>query len=154
MNVRRIPSAAPKSPASKTTLSRGEAWPTPGDPDADGVTVVQSSWANTKTANSTSRESSTRRSSVLTPGLNEVVHGSTTATSSKPRASARSTLSCLPDEPRKTRGLSIRSSARPRPVQGGRRPRPDHEIVQQSPELPLDVDGPVRPGHERELPAR
>src|SRR4051812_37626564 len=154
MNVRRMPSAAPKRPASKTTLSRGEAWPTPGDEDADGVTVVQSSWAKTKTAYSTSRESSTRRSSVLTPGLNEVVHGSTTATSSKPRASARSILSCLPDEPRNTRGLSIRSSARPRPVQDGRPPATDHEVVEQSPELALDVHVSVGSRDQGQVPVR
>jgi hypothetical protein len=33
MNVRRMPSAPPNSPASNTTLSRGDAWP---DWDASG----------------------------------------------------------------------------------------------------------------------
>src|SRR4026207_273881 len=56
MNVRRIPSAPPNSPASNTTLSRGDAWP-----DWDASVVVQSSWANTKAAKSTSWETSTSR---------------------------------------------------------------------------------------------
>src|SRR5436305_1892923 len=42
MNVRRMPSAPPNSPASNATLSRGAAWP-----DSDASVVVQSSWANT-----------------------------------------------------------------------------------------------------------
>src|SRR5262245_45236139 len=61
-------------------------------------------------AKSTSCASSTRRSSVVVPGLKEVVQGSTRATSSRPRVSAWSSFACLPDEPRKMRGLSIRSS--------------------------------------------
>src|SRR5256885_5715841 len=86
MNVRRMPRAPPNSPASKTTLSRGDAWP-----DWDGSVVVQSSWANTNAAKSTSWESSTSRSRVDRPGLNVVVQGSTSATSS-------------PGRPRSTRG--------------------------------------------------
>src|ERR1700704_3309687 len=105
MNVRRMPSAPPNSPASKTTLSRGDAWP-----DWDASVVVQSSWANTNAAKSTSCESSTSRSRVDRPGLNVVVHGSTSATSSSPRVIAWSSLACLPDDPRKMRGLFIRGS--------------------------------------------
>src|ERR1700704_4284734 len=105
MNVRRMPSAPPNSPASKTTLSRGDAWP-----DWDASVVVQSSWANTNAAKSTSWESSTSRSRVDRPGLNVVVHGSTSATSSSPRVIAWSSLACLPDDPRKMRGLFMRGS--------------------------------------------
>ena len=39
------------------------------------------------------------------PRLNVVVQGSTSATSSRPRATALSSLACLPDDPRKMRGL-------------------------------------------------
>src|SRR5687768_183967 len=105
MNVRRMPSAPPKSPASNTTLSRGDAWP-----DWEASVVVQSSWANTNAAKSTSWESSTSRSSVDRPGLNVVVQGSTSATSSSPRVIAWSSLACLPDDPRKMRGLFMRGS--------------------------------------------
>src|SRR6476620_5671509 len=105
MNVRRIPSAPPNSPASNTTLSRGDAWP-----GSAASVAVQSSWANTNAAKSTSRESSTRRSRVDRPGLNEVVQGSTSATSSRPRVIAWSSLDCLPDDPRKMRGLFTRGS--------------------------------------------
>src|ERR671936_1077032 len=105
MNVRRMPSAPPNSPASNTTLSRGDAWPA-----WDASVVVQSSWANTNAAKSTSRESSTSRSSVDRPGLNVVVQGSTSATSSSPRVIAWSSLACLPDEPMKIRGLFMRDS--------------------------------------------
>src|SRR5437016_5642630 len=105
MNVRRMPSAPPNSPASNTTLSRGDAWP-----DWDASVVVQSSWANTNAAKSTSWESSTSRSRVERPGLNEVVQGSTSATSSSPRVIAWSSLACLPDDPRKTRGLFMRAT--------------------------------------------
>ena len=105
--MRRMPSAPPNRPASKTTLSRGEAWPdcVGGDPS-----LVQSSWAKTNAAKSTSRVSSTSRSSVETPGLKTVVHGSTSAMSWSPRVSACSSFSCLPDEPRKMRGLFMRES--------------------------------------------
>src|SRR5262245_42807893 len=44
------------------------------------------------------------------PGLKDVVQGSTFATSSRPRVSARRSFSCFPDEPRKMRGLFISSS--------------------------------------------
>src|ERR1051326_1460764 len=64
MNVRRMPRAPPNSPASNTTLSRGDAWP-----DWDVSVVVQSSCANTNAAKSTSWESSTSRSRVALPGL-------------------------------------------------------------------------------------
>ena len=47
---------------------------------------------------------------MVVPGLKDVVQGSTCATSSRPRVSACSSFSCFPDEPRKMRGLSIRSS--------------------------------------------
>src|SRR6266576_1118841 len=40
MKVRRIPSVPPKRPASKTTLSRGEAWPDSVGADADLLLVV------------------------------------------------------------------------------------------------------------------
>src|SRR5246127_3459763 len=100
MNVRRMPSAPPNSPASNPPLSGGGAWP-----DWDASVVVQSSWANTNAAKSTSRESSTSRSSVDRPGLNVVVQGSTSATSSRPRVIALSNFVCWPDDPRKTRGL-------------------------------------------------
>ena len=103
--MRRMPSAPPNSPASNTTLSRGDAWP-----DGDASVVVQSSWANTNAAKSTSWESSTSRSRVDRPGLNVVVHGSTSATSESPRAIARSSLACAPDDPRKMRGLIMRDS--------------------------------------------
>src|SRR5215471_13368064 len=102
MNVRRMPSAPPNSPASNTTLSRGDDWP-----DWDASVVVQSSWANTNAAKSTSWESSTSRSRVDRPGLNAVVQGSTSATSSSPRVIAWSSLTCSPDDPRKMRGLFI-----------------------------------------------
>src|SRR6185369_5704350 len=105
MKVRRMPSAPPNSPASNTTLSRGDAWP-----DWDASVVVQSSWANTNAAKSTSWESSTSRSRVDRPGLNVVVHGSTSATSLSPRVIAWSSLACLPDDPRKMRGLFMRDS--------------------------------------------
>src|ERR1700729_218957 len=103
MNVRRMPSAPPNSPASNTTLSRGDAWP-----DWDASPEVQSSWANTNAAKSTSWESSTSRSRVERPGLNVVVQGSTSATSLSPRVIAWSSLACLPDDPRKMRGLFMR----------------------------------------------
>src|SRR5207247_5707083 len=103
MNVRRMPSAPPNSPASNTTLSRGDAWP-------DASVVVQSSWANTNAAKSTSWESSTSRSRVDRPGLNVVVQGSTSATSSSPRVIAWTNFACLPDDPRKTRGLFMRAT--------------------------------------------
>ena len=57
--------------------------------------VVQSSWAKTKAAKSTSRVSSSRRSSVVVPGLKTVVQGSTCATSSRPRVSASQQLRLL-----------------------------------------------------------
>ena len=60
-------------------------------------------------AKSTSCTSSRSRSSVVVPGLNEVVQGSTSATSSRPRVSACSTFACFPDEPRKMRGLFTRA---------------------------------------------
>ena len=47
---------------------------------------------------------------MVVPGWKDVVQGSTCATSSRPRVSACSSFSCFPDEPRKMRGLSIRSS--------------------------------------------
>src|SRR6188474_509265 len=105
MNVRRMPSAPPKSPASNTTLSRGAA-----SPDGAASVAVQSSWANTNAAKSTSRESSTSRSRVPRPGLNVVVQGSTSATSSSPRAIASSSVACLPDDPRKMRGFTREGS--------------------------------------------
>src|SRR4030088_2638306 len=105
MNVRLIPSAPPNSPASNTTLSRGDAWP-----DLEVSVVIQSSWANTNAAKSTSWESSTSRSRVDRPGLNVVIHGSTYATSSSPRVIAWGSLACLPDDPRKIRGLLMRGS--------------------------------------------
>ena len=105
--MRRMPSAPPNSPASNTTLSRGDAWP-----DWDASVVVQSSWANTNAAKSTSWESSTSRSRVDLPGLNVVVHGSTSATSASPFSIARSSLAYWPDEPRKMRGLFMRDSRR------------------------------------------
>src|SRR6187402_1962721 len=112
MNVRRMPSAPPNRPASNTTLSRGDA-----SPVSDASVVVQSSCAKTNAAKSTSWESSTSRSSVLRPGLNVVVQGSTSATSSSPRASACRSFACLPDDPRKMRGLVMRGA---RPVERSR----------------------------------
>src|SRR4051794_35464611 len=100
MKVRLIPSAPPNSPASNTTLSRGDAWP-----DWDVSVVIQSSWANTNAAKSTSWESSTSRSRVDRPGLNVVVQTSTSTTSSRPSAIAWRSLACLPDDPRKMRGM-------------------------------------------------
>ena len=136
MNVRRIPSAPPNSPASKTTLSRGEAWPAPPDSDAAGLLLVQSSRANTKAAKSTSCASSRSRSSVVVPGLNEAVQGSTCATSSRPRVSDCSSFACVADEPRKMRGLFIRSSRQPV------RPRPWPMPMR------FTARAPTRPGHE------
>src|SRR6188768_1177646 len=107
MNVRRMPSAPPNRPASNTTLSRGDA-----SPASEASIVVQSSCAKTNAAKSTSWESSTSRSSVFRPGLNVVVHGSTSATPPSPRASACRSFACLPDEPRKMRGL-VMPGARP-----------------------------------------
>src|SRR5215211_5214286 len=132
MKVRRMPSAPPNSPASNTTLSRGDAWP-----DWEASVVVQSSWANTNAAKSTSWESSTSRSRVDRPGLNVVVQGSMSATSLSPRVIAWSSLACLPDDPRKMRGLFMRDSSfgqetrvsvldsilEPRPVTRRRLPR-------------------------------
>src|SRR5438477_9791946 len=105
MKVRLIPSAPPNSPASKTTLSRGDAWP-----DLEVSVVIQSSWANTNAAKSTSWESSTSLSRVDRPGLNVVVQGSTSATSSRPRVIPWRSLACLPDDPRKMRGMFMRDS--------------------------------------------
>src|SRR4029079_9191930 len=104
-----MPRTPPKRPASNTTLSRGAAWPCSGWDDADAL-LVQSSCAKTKVAKSTSRVSSSSRSSVDTPGLKDVVQGSTCAMSSSPRVRACSSFFCCPDEPRKMRGLSIRFS--------------------------------------------
>ena len=70
MKVRRRPRTLPKRPASKTTLSRGEAWPEPAEGEA-GLAAVQSSRANTNAAKSTSCVSSTRRVRVVVPGLKE-----------------------------------------------------------------------------------
>ena len=75
--------------------------------------VVQSSCAKTNAAKSTSRVSSSRRSSVDVPGLKDVIQGSTLAMSLRPRVSACSNFSCFPDEPKKSRGLSIGPSKRP-----------------------------------------
>lgn len=47
---------------------------------------------------------------MVVPGLNEVVQGSTGATSSRPRVSVYSSFCCFPDEPGKIRRLSIHSS--------------------------------------------
>src|SRR5215470_422468 len=117
MNVRRMPSAPPNSPASNTTLSRGDAWL-----DWDAAVVVQSSWANTNAAKSTCWQSSTSRSRVDRPGLNVVVQGSTLATSASPRVIAWSSLACLPDDPRKMRGLFMRGQLlRQRPYLRGER---------------------------------
>jgi hypothetical protein len=107
MKVRRMPSTPPNRPASKTTLSRGEAWPDPASADAGAPALVQSSRAKTKAAKSTSRVSSSRRSSVFVPGLKLVVQGSTSATSPRPRARVDTSPACPVDEPRKIRGLSI-----------------------------------------------
>ena len=82
-----------------------------GGPESDWL-LVQSSSPNTNAAKSTSRVSSTSRSSVDTPGLNTVVHGSTSATSSSPRVSACTSFACLPDEPRKMRGFMSQSQSR------------------------------------------
>src|SRR4029453_6407193 len=91
--------------------------------------VVQSSWANTNAAKSTSWASSTNRSRVDRPGLNVVVQGSTLATSSSPRVIPWSSLACLPDDPRKIRGLFMRGSSfghvtRVSVLDSIRRPRP------------------------------
>jgi hypothetical protein len=44
------------------------------------------------------------------PGLNVVVQGSTSATSSSPRVISWSSLVCSPDDPRKMRGLFTREA--------------------------------------------
>ncbi len=72
--------------------------------ESDGL-LVQSSCAKTNAAKSTSRVSSTSRSSVETPGLKTVVHGSTSATSASPRVRACTSFACFPEEPRKIRGF-------------------------------------------------
>ena len=64
------PECAAESPASKTTLSRGDA-----SPVWEASVVVQSSWAKTNAAKSTCWVSSTSRSRVDRPGLNVVVQG-------------------------------------------------------------------------------
>src|SRR5262245_25901083 len=110
MKVRRIPRTPPNRPASKTTLSRGDACPSAGAGSAAGLLLVQSSSANTNAAKSTSRVSSRRRFSVVVPGLKDVVQGSTCATSSRPRVNACTIFFCAADEPRKIRGLSMDSS--------------------------------------------
>jgi hypothetical protein len=51
-----------------------------------------------------------RGARVVRPGLNVVIQGSTSATSSSPRVIAWSSLACLPDDPRKMRGLFMRDS--------------------------------------------
>src|SRR5207342_150223 len=112
-----------------------------GDGAGTGV-VVQSSRANTKTAKSTSRASSSRRSRVVVPGLKDVVQGSTWPTSSRPRVSAWSNFPCLPDEPRKMRGLSIPSSRRQLP-----------SIVHESSRGGQLVPAPLQPG-DREFQAQ
>src|SRR5262249_42266060 len=73
----------------------------------------QSSCANTNAAKSTSWDSSTRRSSVERPGLKAVVQGSTSAMSSRPSVIAARSSACLPEEPRKMRGLFMRGSPCP-----------------------------------------
>src|SRR5207253_11471463 len=93
--------------------SRGDASPEAASGDAPFV--VQSSWAKTNAAKSTSRVSSTSRSSVETPGLKTVVHASTSAMSWSPRVSACSSFSCCPDDPRKIRGF-IQLARRPGPL--------------------------------------
>src|SRR5262249_60726826 len=90
-------------------LPRGEAGRGRGGGGAGGVTVVESSCANTKAAKSIWGAGPTSRSSVVVPGLKDVVQGSTCATSSRPRVNACSSFSCFPDEPRKMRGLFIQS---------------------------------------------
>ena len=64
-------------------------------------------------AKSTSCASSRSRSSVVVPGLKDVVQGSTRAMSSRPRVSACSSFCCFPEEPRKMRGLSMRPPENP-----------------------------------------
>ena len=73
-----------------------------------GSRLVQSSWANTNAAKSTSCVSSTRRSSVGRPGLKSVVHGSTSATSSSPRVSAWISFACFPDDQGRSEACSFR----------------------------------------------
>ena len=50
------------------------------------------------------------RSALDRPGLNVVIHGSTSATSESPRAIARSSLACSAEDPRKIRGLLMGDS--------------------------------------------
>ena len=100
--MRRMPSAPPNSPASNTTLSRGDAWP---DWDASVWSIVLSEHERGE-IDLLGR--STSRSRVDRPGLNVVVQGSTSATSSSPRVIAWSSLVCLPDYREKMRGLFMR----------------------------------------------
>ena len=100
---------------------------------------------------------------MVVPGLNEVVQGSTCATSSRPRVSACSSFSCFPDEPRKMRGFSIRPPsgkdnvfserrAGPALVGGGddeRRDLCDVDVVEQAD--PHDAGQDVKPAREREF---
>src|SRR5262245_65532009 len=72
MNVRRIPRTPPNRPASKTTLSRGESWPDPEEPDAGGLLVVQSSRANGNNAKSNTWACMRSRVCDVVPGLNEI----------------------------------------------------------------------------------
>ena len=107
-------------------VSRRSLTGSPRTEDRGWLAAVQWSRANANAAKSTSCASSTRRSSVVVPGLNDVVQGSTCAPSSRPRVSAWSSFSCFPDEPRKMRGLSIRSF-RQRGLDGARPTRARQE---------------------------
>lgn len=115
MNVRRMPSVPPNRPASKTTLSRGEA--SPGAVASPGL-LVQSSCAKTNAAKSTSRVSSTSRSSVGDTGVED---GGPRFDLRDLRESARQRLHQLrlvSDEPRRMRGfipVEIRDSLRGSP---------------------------------------
>ena len=124
--------------ADTQAIHRGEAWPALGSGAAP--LDVQSSWAKMNAAKSTSRVSSTRRSSVETPGLNTDVHGSTSATSASPRVSAWTSFTCLPDEPRKMRGfMRGRVEGEILQILPGRDTPPSHlDVTESRQQLPKD----------------
>ena len=102
-----MPSAPPNSPASKTTLSRGEAWPgiaVPGSPGVGGRPVVLGEDERREVHLVGELDQPVQGRD---PGVEHVVHGSTSATVARPPVSDLSSLCCLPDEPRKMRGLSM-----------------------------------------------
>ena len=100
--MRRMPSAPPNSPASNTTLSRGDASPD-GDASVGPVVLGKDESREVDLLGELDEPVESR-----TPGLNVVVQGSTSAMSASPRVIASSSFACLPDDPRKMRGFHAR----------------------------------------------